>query len=72
MKCDSHYCDGQHEGDIKPVWVVGWGRFNYCDKAIRLDTERGFNVFEICPYCQEATNECTCEEAFAGVGSRAD
>ncbi len=45
-------CDGEceeHIGQIETVYVFGNGwvkpwKFNYCEEAKRIDTERGFTV----------------------------
>lgn len=36
--------NGGHVGNIYPVYVLGWGRFNYCERAIQEDRANGFDV----------------------------
>lgn len=38
------YADSGHSGEVKEVYVVGWGYFHYCEEAIREDIRRGLKV----------------------------
>ena len=44
LKCDGS-CE-EHLGEVRQVFVKGWGTFNYCDTAIEQDKKDGFTVFE--------------------------
>lgn len=37
-------CCGQHVGEVKEVYVVGWGDFKYCQNAIEIDRNKGLTV----------------------------
>lgn len=37
---------GKCVGEVKKVYVVGWGYFNYCETAIETDRLRGFTIIE--------------------------
>lgn len=42
---------GGHSGAVRTVHVIGhgsnWGRFDYCDRAIQIDRESGFDVSDV-------------------------
>lgn len=60
---DAHACEGEcakvtdegHQGTIQRVRVVDprngydWGDFSYCDTAVTLDKEHGFDVSPATP-----------------------
>lgn len=47
LACDGN-CIGGHKGEVWPVLVVGYGKydeFNYCENAIEADESSGFRVY---------------------------
>ena len=46
MQCEGNCIKkhGRHSGDIKHVTVSGWGKFFYCDNAIKDDISMGLVV----------------------------
>ena len=36
----------EHKGEVKEVYVKGWGYFYYCEEAIEEDKRRGLIVTE--------------------------
>jgi hypothetical protein len=44
---DAPQCDGsceEHNGAVREVFVQGWGKFLYCDSAVKEDQSRGLVV----------------------------
>lgn len=65
--CQSSHCNDEHEGKIQRVRVC-WGRnhvhcmdFHYCEKAIKEDAKRGFDL-EILDKTSSAPCECGLDE----------
>jgi hypothetical protein len=42
LQCDG-FCE-EHNGAVRLVFVQGWGKFFYCDSAIKEDQSKGLIV----------------------------
>lgn len=45
----NYSCEGsckEHKGEVKEVYIKGWGHFHYCEEAIEEDKRRGLIVVE--------------------------